>query len=1423
MFWPRTQAFQGFEVRFNVGFDGRGGVINAPLIFVDNVAAHDPKTMRDLVRYYHDLPPTLGYRTGVVSGAPLRFAPEVKPGSCSFETARVILGARGRFKDPEVDPGFDQQGFEMDAAMEGADQPPFYPYAVEAHVNLKSVQRFIQRPSQPIRVSYDPDFRDYGFTPGHNPAYLYLAVHGWAGDPPDWFSKTPDPVKMGMGDRGERSGAVATPASVLIGMSRDKGPVGGAREPTPPLPSTDLAAGCLPPPAPPLQMIFDAFHNVVAAPAAPAPPPPPPPASPPPAPTGARAGMFDPLSFFHADAKLLGLISLREVLIAALYAAAPELVEELSAAEADVEQQLDTLTTELNTLVDSIGDWAAGPVTTLTNALDTLEAGLKQPIASGAPPGASSYPSLGQLYPTLPPRIDAARTATAQLAQDLTSSDDVLTKLQAIARDVHAVNDALGALVGELDRIAANPLPANVIGVVNALHGFVAALDPVKLRGALVAAATSDLQAAAQQVLGGQQPDIAAIVFGPDFADLKQPPPAIDWSKPETLQPYLKSMAQGLAYEAIGRPVAQAFMSVQALTAEAVQASGLPAKLLAVAGQVMDALDSVAQAPILLEKLGDNACTKVATFLNATFIDPATALLAEAADLDGFVQQLEKLLADAAAVESDAERQVQQFADANGAAADLGAIKAAATAFSQFRLGLGSGVDRLKDSLTSIERERTELKALADTACAANHHELLACASRLSVVRLRAIDAVRTIFSRVSGTLASQPAQLAGLPTAARDIWTKQTEHSRSALSQSANLLPLLTSLRLGPNAAEASNAVGVATIAARGDALAQEAQSRLDDITGAINGLIAGEVAQIASQLIQIGDGIGSFATERERSLIGLMASATALEADYASRLETGLLTSIHTLVHAIGSNIYDPLVGDDGLLTKLGSAIDLERATLALILKSDVLNALDFSNDPNDSNSIVTQLSAERTTLLQVEGAGDLATAVSGLRDYASSLKNGQSALGTRFAQLSRIFDNLSRGRLDQIIDLPKIRNEIAQALIEAALPSITLSYTLRTHVRDLAPFFFMNRTGTPPRDPRMGDDDLVLKFRLDVNPLQASQSRMTATGDLQPFEVQVFDVITLDFNAAHFTAVSGQDSHLDLKVASVTLGPAVDFLSALSAWMSPGGSSGFYIHPQLAPPGIEAGFAVGPFSISLGEVSFINVSLGASVVLPFDDRPALFKFNLATRQAPFLIVAMPYGGGGFVSLISDSKSIVGFEAAFEYGAMVAFSYGPLSAIGRVMTGIYVARLDESAIISGFFVAEGSAHIACFGIDACLTVSISQADGGAIIGSATFTFTFSIALASISFSVGVTKTISQGWGAGGASSGGQQSSNDGRLGGTAARFIGDGLLQQADYLEGVSGVALIERRRPPTISTAGVGMTADWSRYQAYFDNDL
>jgi hypothetical protein len=211
---------------------------------------------------------------------------------------------------------------------------------------------------------------------------------------------------------------------------------------------------------------------------------------------------------------------------------------------------------------------------------------------------------------------------------------------------------------------------------------------------------------------------------------------------------------------------------------------------------------------------------------------------------------------------------------------------------------------------------------------------------------------------------------------------------------------------------------------------------------------------------------------------------------------------------------------------------------------------------------------------------------------------------------------------------------------------------------------------------------------------------------------------EIARIYFNGATFSSQDGSTPHFETKVDSVTLGKYMKFVEPLQQWMSPKG--GFYVRPVLGMAAIEAGYTFTSSLIEIADLEFINVSIGISVLLPFDNNPALFSFNFGSSELPFLIAVPPYGGGGYVKLVSTGGDLKpkSFDLSFIFGGMAAIEFGPLSAQGRLDAGIYIKEATNtdgrSYYIFGALVeAAGEGSIGCFGIAVMIKVGMEDKDG--------------------------------------------------------------------------------------------------------------
>ncbi len=383
------------------------------------------------------------------------------------------------------------------------------------------------------------------------------------------------------------------------------------------------------------------------------------------------------------------------------------------------------------------------------------------------------------------------------------------------------------------------------------------------------------------------------------------------------------------------------------------------------------------------------------------------------------------------------------------------------------------------------------------------------------------------------------------------------------------------------------------------------------------------------------------------------------------------------------------------------------------------------------------------------------------------------GPNAILIVLDQVTSAVDTLMRRDFSKLIDLGIIRKAVEDKLKQLVPSRITLGYDLDI---PLSAFpddpIFIPAGEDENLFPGAPDTRLTLRARTVIDLLDPGPPRVDLSGRIGPFAVRLigksFDVVTLIFDGARYGNDTG--GKFTTNITGVELGEMVAFLDQFSQYFS-FGASGFYVSVRYDLPGIEAGYRMPPINLLLGGLNIANLSLNASVILPFSAGRALFKVGLSRPESPFSITVGPYGGAGHLALYADAKGIIGFTASMEFGAIVPFTFGPLSGRGQVTAGVYIRSMKvvdaggkETRIstIEGVFTAAGSANIACFRISAMLQVRVGQQPSGGVAGSAVFTFSFSLGIKDIEFRFVIAKTESKGYGGGGMSGGASAALDD-------------------------------------------------------------
>lgn len=410
---------------------------------------------------------------------------------------------------------------------------------------------------------------------------------------------------------------------------------------------------------------------------------------------------------------------------------------------------------------------------------------------------------------------------------------------------------------------------------------------------------------------------------------------------------------------------------------------------------------------------------------------------------------------------------------------------------------------------------------------------------------------------------------------------------------------------------------------------------------------------------------------------------------------------------------------------------------------------------------------------------------------------------------------------GDILSMIDVAALRDEIEDALANLVPLRTTLAYDVNLATGDYGAGESKGKIFSLMKGSRF---DVAVKVDIDLLGKEAVKFR--ADAKLGAFQVNllggIFDAVALKFHGASFLIEDGGKPSFDVDYNTFEIGEKLKFAQKLQSFLSPSGS-GFYLQPLDGLPGIEAGYGINLGTIQLGGISFSNVSLNVAALLPFTDSEALFRASLARRLAPFTISVPPFGGAGYFAITASAKKIVGFEASFEFGGSADFSFGPLVAYGRIMSGFYIRTQELSGgqrvtELSGTFFAGGAASIWIFNFYASLYVKLGMTPGGGMEGEAIFSFAFSMGIVDYDYSVrAASSQPAMGSGGGGGSSQSGALESPTRFAGLTA----DGI--DRSIITGAIPVTPEEYGFVTGVRANTVCQAKDTTKYAGYFDLSL
>jgi hypothetical protein len=1285
VFWPKVKDLKT-DIEFEFDADDTGTRRSVPMLFMDNAAVHDPRTVRAVIHYYNQIVGK-ALRTENHHGGHTIFGAPRDNGDTSFETDRIFLKARSRMVDdtakvanPTQQTEPDLVQFQMDAFMEGADEPPFYPIMEEARIKVPPLDRLIGAPQGFKRVGYNRHYVRNGFDAKGNPSELYLNFLDADG-------------LMQLGGRGEISGGVSQTPTPVAGLSRANAIVGAPARRIDSPGAKALAAAksasaaeqrgsAMPPVGSDDQTPWDLSQSV--------------------------ANVFDPASFFKFP-KILGCIDIGQAVLPTIMANQPKLKE---AYDYSIGQGNETAAAITKAFAQTCGTAAEALWTALEVAEKRLTDFLAQAPAAPALLAAHDYPNLQRYYPTL---SDDLKRLGQQFAEAST-----ISQIGQIPAKARTIMNSWRQLRGAVDAVIANPAPEPVRDIVARIRSGLDLLQ-VSLRDALTVQLKAELAKLKTSLVAPIRDALLDQVFTAAGA-----------------------FANPWLFEAWFGPVPAVIVETPTRAAVAGFIDGLLAKPEALpAGLVTAPLAQALLLPLLGTMAGaDRLITQVGTV--------EMAMIGQAAEL-GF-GALQTVIETVAAV--------QGLVDSAVAAA--GAVCTAGTTPLMQMLSLAlSGVPAIAALNATLARVDGEMKLLLLPDIGATPEaeavRQAAAALRVPIQRLAAqVRPIETLIHSIPTTANDQLnwCTLAGRVPAAIAELQRQRDLAVAALEDiavqaarvSAAVLALADADRKAADAALAAIRADFGLLA-RDFTLALLADAPTDAATrlyaalqiwpapvvarlAAIRDevLIQGRALKEQCAVVVIDDALLGQIVTAAAALARVERRLLAFATDFSS-LPGAVLTRVQALAKGLASGIGDPLIDlHDAVGAAATTTVQLIEAApdIVALLTGPLLGRLKKARDA---------VATDRAELAQV--VSDPVNAAALLARW----RREEPGLALAARTLLELFDAIARGQIGALFDLSAARRAIEDAVRHLIPSRVSVTYDWDA---DLTPFPAGNPVFLPGVDeneatatPDFPGKDLKISTRIEIDLLDPKNGRsIEVVGRLQPFTLKLLgsnELCLIHFTKTEFRSNGSGSPKFTTNIAGVKIGQQLQFLTALQEWMSPGG--GFTILPSFNPPGVAIGYAIGAPQIPLGAVTFLNVALSITALLPFDTSPARFRFAFASAERPFGIIVAPYYfGGGFVALTSSASDALMYEIQFEFGAAAVVQFGPLRGYGQVSTGIYLRNEAGSFLLKGFVHALGEGQLGCFGISVNIEVALIS-DGHAMQGHATYTYSFKIGFAHFDF----------------------------------------------------------------------------------------
>lgn len=229
----------------------------------------------------------------------------------------------------------------------------------------------------------------------------------------------------------------------------------------------------------------------------------------------------------------------------------------------------------------------------------------------------------------------------------------------------------------------------------------------------------------------------------------------------------------------------------------------------------------------------------------------------------------------------------------------------------------------------------------------------------------------------------------------------------------------------------------------------------------------------------------------------------------------------------------------------------------------------------------------------------------------------------------------------------------------------------------------------------------------------------------------------VLRLSLESLEYLQTEGQPPNLTLTGPALSFDGDLKFIDDLKSVMSSFGTAGKLV--KISPSAISVGYSLTALPITSGAFVLRNIAFNIGINVPFQGPPSI-TLGFSSRAVPFQLSVLMFGGTGYAQIALNKHGIETFEAALEFGALVAIDFliarGEVHALGGVR---FELLADRTVNVTGYLRIGGSVDVlglVSVSIELIIALSYRSATN-ALVGRATLVIVVDLTLWSDSMEI--------------------------------------------------------------------------------------